>query len=81
MLANINWLFTIDIKDMIGDLDPVMVKLLSRPMNRIREHASAMLKVIDDKFGEEFSEGFEDLSNDLKNKIYDYVKGNREDNF
>lgn len=76
LLANVNWLFSIDISDMIRDADPTMQKLLEHPLSRIKEHCSAMLRVVDN-LGEEFSEGFEQLSFDLKDVIYEYVRGNR----
>lgn len=78
LLANVNWLFAIDIKDIIGTANPTLQKLFEHPIGRIREHASAMLRVVDERLGEEFSEGFEQLSDEIKTLVYDYVKGNRE---
>lgn len=78
LIANVNWLFAININDMIGKADPALQKLFEHPISRIKEHASAMLRIIDDKMGEEFSEGFEQLTDDLKRIIYEYVKGKRE---
>ena len=78
LVANVNWLFVIDINDKIGKADPALHKLFEHPISRIKEHASAMLSIIDDKMGEEFSEGFEQLTDDLKQIIHEYVKGKRD---
>lgn len=45
---------------------------------QIQKNAKEMLSVIEEKFGEEYTENFEDLTIELKNLILEFIKGDRQ---
>lgn len=62
----------IDAESELKNVDPELRLELRHPIERIKVHASEMVRFVDEKTSESFSEGFGEASDEMKELILEY---------
>ena len=64
--------FVIDAESELKNVDPGLRLELRHPIERIKVHASEMVRFVDEKTSEGFSEGFGETSDEMRNIVLEF---------
>lgn len=78
LVADVNEQFSMEISEMLKNVDPTLHLQFQRSITQIRNHASDMVRFVDTHTSEKFSEGFGETADALKGVIIDFFKDKTE---
>ncbi|MFV0536794.1 MAG: hypothetical protein ACK5M3_05395 [Dysgonomonas sp.] len=70
ILSDIQQGLIMDVEEEIRKADPSLTLPLRHPIERIKEHTSAMVRFVDTKTDETYSEGFGETSDKIKEELF-----------